>query len=188
MRMWNIVPEALCNVHLNAEHFEMHCFAGSIIQGKNIDGYIENGMVATHFIRTRHNALVEEMKRRGMNRHSPLQLFSVGAAGWVSYERTINDLSDRCRIVQSVSESCGMRKGSWHMTKQIEITLHVQPAIMQLVCECGWHKDMIFPTRLDDHLAIEDLEKHLSIMTGVRTEAAHCNIPEPMVNVLGGRV
>ena len=73
MRMWGVAPQFMCNRHLLGEHLEMHMFAGSIDKGKSIQGYIDNGLVDTCRIQSRHDELAHEMRKRGMNHKSPLK-------------------------------------------------------------------------------------------------------------------
>ena len=72
MRMWLVNPKHMCQKHLCGEHVEMHMFIGCLIRDKNIDGYIQKGLVEIHNIVKRHNALAREMKKRGMKHKSPI--------------------------------------------------------------------------------------------------------------------
>jgi len=102
MRMWNIEPKYLCQKHLCGEHLEMHMFAGTIIKGKNIDGYIQTGLVEVGNIKRRHDELVKEMKARGFNHKSPLADFEgTISAGNVNVEENMKELRNRCK-------ECGM--------------------------------------------------------------------------------
>ena len=73
MRMWNVNPSIMCRQHLLGEHLEMHMFAGAISKGKDISGYLRGGLVNPEEIKERHDALVMEMERRGMNHASPMR-------------------------------------------------------------------------------------------------------------------
>jgi len=55
----------------------MHMFAGTILKGKSIDGYIEGGLVNPHKITIRHDQLMHEMLRRGLNHKSILEFDSA---------------------------------------------------------------------------------------------------------------
>jgi len=46
-------------------------FAGTLLKGRSIQGYLERGLVVPNLIRLRHDELVAEMKQRGMNHKSP---------------------------------------------------------------------------------------------------------------------
>jgi len=96
VRQWNIKPSLLCRKHLLGEHVECHMLAGAIAKGKNIDGFINGGLVEVHNTRNRHDELVEEMKRRGYNHKSPLPEFKEYHAGNVSVSVSLADLSERC--------------------------------------------------------------------------------------------
>lgn len=72
MRMWGINPKLLCNKHLLGEHVEMHMFIGTIKKGISIQGYLNKKLVDPSKIVNRHDALMKEMIKRGMNHQSPL--------------------------------------------------------------------------------------------------------------------
>jgi hypothetical protein len=64
----------MCNKHLLGEHGEMHKFLPSFRKGHKVDGRF-NPVVQIQFrgYIERHDALAEEMIRRGMNHKSPLK-------------------------------------------------------------------------------------------------------------------
>ena len=64
-------PGVMCNRHLLGEHVELHMLVKTINLGKSIKGYL-NGLVDPNLTLERHEKIVEEMKRRGMNHHSPI--------------------------------------------------------------------------------------------------------------------
>lgn len=96
MRMWNVDTRTMCRQHLLGEHLEMHMFAGSLIKGANIEGYL-NGLVETNKIAKRHKALVNEMKIRGYNHRSPLPQLPRINAGFVDNAANILELRRRCK-------------------------------------------------------------------------------------------
>lgn len=100
MRMWNINPAILCNKHLCGEHVEMHMFLGCLRKGKSIQGYIDKGLVEIDYIIPRHNKLANEMIRRKMNHHSPLENIEFiyqGPNGKVDILESALDLFSRCK-------------------------------------------------------------------------------------------
>lgn len=97
MRMWNINPKFLCRQHLLGEHLEMHMFAGCIRKGKNIQGYIDKGLVEIHNIKKRHDTLADEMATRGYNHKSDLQFEVQEHTGKIDIDRSTKDLQNRCR-------------------------------------------------------------------------------------------
>ncbi|MDD9819211.1 MAG: pyrimidine dimer DNA glycosylase/endonuclease V [Gammaproteobacteria bacterium] len=98
MRMWGVNPALLCDKHLLGEHVEMHMFAGTIRKGISTKGYEETGLVVLSKIRSRHNAIAREMKRRGMNHQSPIDNIVNGRkGGWIDAERNLQELKRRCR-------------------------------------------------------------------------------------------
>ena len=78
MRMWGVDVKLLCRQHLLGEHLEMHMFAGTLMKGKSIKGYIDKGLVNPFEITLRHDLLAEEMISRGYNHQSDLEFSSWG--------------------------------------------------------------------------------------------------------------
>jgi hypothetical protein len=72
MRMWMVEPKIMCRKHLLGEHVETHMFLGTLRKKKKIKGYLNNNLFEPILLRQRHDLLVDEMKRRGMNHSSPL--------------------------------------------------------------------------------------------------------------------
>lgn len=96
MRMWLVNPALLCDKHLLGEHVEMHMFAGTILKGTSIRGYVEGGLVETDKIGARHDALADEMQARGMHHRSPLAQPLVARQGQVCVEHNLGALWARC--------------------------------------------------------------------------------------------
>ncbi len=98
MRMWNVPPETMCRQHLLGEHLEMHMFVGAIIKGTSMQGYIENGMLDISRLASRHEELVIEMERRGMNHKSPFPEVPTNAWGVkpVDTRESLHELATRC--------------------------------------------------------------------------------------------
>src|SRR5690606_16221724 len=68
MRMWMVDPRILCQQHLSGEHVEIHMFIGSMNRGGCKPGqYV--GLLETRNLKSRHDALVEEMLSRGWMGH-----------------------------------------------------------------------------------------------------------------------
>lgn len=111
MRMWNVNPRIMCRQHLLGEHLEMHMFMGYIKRGKSIQGYIQKGLVEVWQIRSRHDELVEEMKRRGYCHSSPMnEDLSNCIEGDIDVEKSLSELLDRCeecrfRMIRDLSLS-----------------------------------------------------------------------------------
>lgn len=96
MRMWMVPPQIMCRQHLLGEHVELHMFVGSIKKGTSLNGYIKNGLVETHNIKSRHKKLVREMKSRGMKHSSPLKYKDVLHLGKVKKKKSRKALTSRC--------------------------------------------------------------------------------------------
>ena len=99
MRMWLINPKHLCNKHLCGEHVEMHMAAACIDMDKNIQGYLDKGLLNPALIPQRHDELVREMIKRGMNHKSPInqwyaRLISLGN---INVKENEKELKRRCK-------------------------------------------------------------------------------------------
>lgn len=98
MRMWKVDPKLMCDRHLLGEHCEMHMFAGCLIKGISIMGYVKGGLVEVDYLMQRHKELAEEMLCRMFNHKSPLIMPSLlsGAMGYVDVNANIRELRKRC--------------------------------------------------------------------------------------------
>lgn len=70
--MWMVDPKIMCRKHLLGEHNELHAIKGIFDLRHNICGYLRNNLIEPKSIVERHNAIVEEMIKRGYNHNSPL--------------------------------------------------------------------------------------------------------------------
>jgi hypothetical protein len=98
MRMWMVNPRFMCRQHLLGEHVEVHMFIGTISRGKQVKGYIENGLLEVHSMYSRHEELVEEMKRRGYNHYSNVEerWRNAQKLGTVDRKKSLEELLNRC--------------------------------------------------------------------------------------------
>ena len=96
MRMWLVDPRLMCSQHLLGEHVELHMLVGSLNRGKNIAGFLRDGLVELRSIRRRHEELVVEMQRRGFVHKSPLPAFGRRRAGQVDVTANLKELARRC--------------------------------------------------------------------------------------------
>jgi hypothetical protein len=96
MRMWLVDPRLMCSQHLLGEHVELHMLVGSLKRGRNIAGFLRDGLVELNSIRRRHTELVAEMHRRGYVHKSPLPEFRARRAGSVDATANLKELARRC--------------------------------------------------------------------------------------------
>ncbi len=112
MRMWMTDPRIMCRQHLLGEHVETHMFVGTLNRGKSMDGYVENDLLEVASLRTRHDTLAKEMKRRGLKHKSPLpkyvcqQMTKAQQAHRITKERSHAELVRRCPL-------CRKRAAFW---------------------------------------------------------------------------
>ena len=104
MRMWMINPVLLCKDHLLGEHNELHKHLPSFRKGHRVDGRF-SPIVQMQFqgYAARHDALAQEILRRGWNHKSPLtnvpDFRSIYPQYWekkVDLRESMLDLSSRC--------------------------------------------------------------------------------------------
>lgn len=75
MRMWMIPTYCLCNKHLIGEHGELHKFHHNFVKKHSIKGRISPKVqIQPLSMKDRHDALVEEMVKRGMCHNSPYKM------------------------------------------------------------------------------------------------------------------
>lgn len=98
--MWKVNPKKMCRQHLLGEHVEMHMFAGSIMKGLSLGGYVKTGLVEVKSIQKRHDDLAKEMTRRGFVHKSPLPKGFLkkykGPNGDVCSKKNLIELKRRC--------------------------------------------------------------------------------------------
>lgn len=117
-RMWMVPTEIMCNQHLIGCHKEIHQLVGSLRKKHSIDGYIRNNCVEPLSVITRHNAIVEEMIKRGMNHFSPIidnneltTLLEYLPKEQVNYrvdvEASLKDITTRCGMCHNLAFEYG---------------------------------------------------------------------------------
>ncbi len=103
MRMWLFIPQCLCNQHLKGEHCEMHMFVGTINAGKNIDGYIDTGLLNISFLQQRHDELALFLK----NHNSP---YTKPDISYLS-EDELNSKVDPFQSITELKKRCPKCRG-----------------------------------------------------------------------------
>lgn len=103
MRIWDISPKKLCRQHLLGEHRELHAIWAILTQRKR--GYSKHpetirwrGKLKALYVR--HQALVQEMKKRGYAHRSPLpKQLAIGSGRQTaqvnSYEEQVSILNNK---------------------------------------------------------------------------------------------
>jgi hypothetical protein len=94
--MWCVDTTQMCRKHLLGEHVELHMLVGSILKGRNLDGFVENNLIDTKQIIKRHHELVAEMFRRGFKHKSELKQFVNINQGSVDSKANKIELMRRC--------------------------------------------------------------------------------------------
>jgi Pyrimidine dimer DNA glycosylase len=109
MRMWMVSPKLMCRQHLLGEHVELHMLVACLKREFSIQGYVDQGLVNTRSIYSRHDALVAEMTLRGYKHQSPLHVLrKCPKVGKISRAENLKELARRCpgcRQLQSKSRA-----------------------------------------------------------------------------------
>ena len=69
-----INPKILCRKHLLGEHGEIHKHRHNFVKKHNMAKRVELGQIEVETMKLRHDALAEEMLRRGYNHQSPYEM------------------------------------------------------------------------------------------------------------------
>jgi hypothetical protein len=108
MRIWDIPPGRLCRNHLLGEHRELHAIWSILIHNKR--GYAHHpetvrwrGKQKALFLR--HEALVDEMTRRGYHHHSPLE--AQYATGGEHQDLLVDSYDEQVRLLGQ--KHCGCK-------------------------------------------------------------------------------
>lgn len=143
-----IDPGLLCNQHLLGEHVELHMTKGCIDRGyeKSVIGLARAGLLETDMVVARHAELVKEMLARGMNHHSPLDVFDFDALGSVDRTQSLNTLWNRCldcRAIQRANHAETDMK--WvlpitHVTDELQDRFHAD--LHHRLAELATRKDL----------------------------------------------
>lgn len=109
MRIWDVDPSLLCKSHLLGEHRELHGCWNILVHGKK--GYSQHPETKRWVgklpaLKKRHDALVEEMKRRWA-RHEHKTELPVGLAG-AEYQEVYVDTPER-QIELLKAKGCGCK-------------------------------------------------------------------------------
>jgi len=94
-----IEPCLLCRQHLLGEHFEIHKAVGNLKHSKTwANSLASKGFLEPQNFIKRHKAIITEMKRRGFNHQSPLEVRGIKLPkGKVDTKKSVNDLRKRCK-------------------------------------------------------------------------------------------
>ena len=109
MRQWNINPKFLCTQHLLDEHYDLHKAIGAIKRHKNIQTYIDQGLLMPTDIPRRHEELVQEIVKRGIEHLTPLpNVRGLPTGGYIDGEATLLELTGccpNCKVLIEMDES-----------------------------------------------------------------------------------
>lgn len=105
MRMWMTDPKLLCKSHLLGEHGELHKHRHNFIKKHKIGGRVEPEVqIEPESMKARHDALAEEMLRRGMRHESPYEMPDLSYLpekhrnAKVDEEKSARELARRCPL------------------------------------------------------------------------------------------
>jgi len=114
MRVWDIPPDMLCRSHLLGEHSELHGIWTILTQGRQ-GGYAHHPEVLRwkgklKALCLRHEAIVEEMARRGYRHQSPLD--AELATGAAQQDTFVDSYEDQLHILRQKGCDCHLPRSS----------------------------------------------------------------------------
>jgi len=83
-----VPPEILCQNHLLGEHLETHMFLGVIKKQIKLFGYLSKNLLEPLSLKSRHDFLENEMRKRGLHVKSPLE-FDVSILEYLGHWKYI---------------------------------------------------------------------------------------------------
>jgi hypothetical protein len=107
MRIWDIPPEKLCRYHLLGEHSEQHAIWSILTQNKKGFSYHPETIRWKGKLKAlydRHQKVVEEMLKRGMQHNSPLD--KSNAIGVEYQDVFVNTIEEQRNILKSKGCKC----------------------------------------------------------------------------------
>jgi hypothetical protein len=113
MRVWDIHPKHLCRKHLLGEHRELHGLWNILTKHGGKGGYSRHPETLrwvgkTKALYLRHEALIEEFKKRGYEHHSPLDKKLARGSG--SQDVFIDILKDQKELLRKKPCECFEKK------------------------------------------------------------------------------
>jgi hypothetical protein len=111
VRIWDVPPSALCRQHLLGEHRELHGLWNVLmhdLQGYRNHPETKRWVGRLPALEMRHQALVDEMARRGYNHQSPL----VGnPTGQQKQDQYVDDMATQWKLLASKPCPCPLESG-----------------------------------------------------------------------------
>lgn len=105
MRMWMVDPTLLCRKHLLGEHGEIHKHRHNFVKKHSISGRMRPVIqIEPRSMQSRHDALAQEMTRRGYNHNSAYEqpdishLSDFERNATVDVQASLRDLRCRCEL------------------------------------------------------------------------------------------
>lgn len=108
MRIWDLDPTLLCRKHLLGEHRELHGLWNILTLGKR--GYSQHPETKRWIGRLwalsqRHDALSQEMARRGWNHRTPL-VVPAGPVERITQDRMVHTVEEQITLLRSKGCDC----------------------------------------------------------------------------------
>lgn len=110
MRMWMVDPQFMCERHLTLEHGSCHLIVLALNEGEDLSSLLKDGHIEIGSLHERHEELVLEMDRRGLDHCSLLPSFESGSVGVVDRHRSALDLADICVSCEARLSVAGLLK------------------------------------------------------------------------------
>lgn len=107
MRIWDVSPEKMCRQHLLGEHRELHALWSIITNNKKAYAHHPETMRWRGKLKAlylRHEALVEEMTKRGYKHHTPLD--PALATGKTIQDEFVDSYEEQVRLLKERRCNC----------------------------------------------------------------------------------
>jgi hypothetical protein len=107
MRIWDIPPEKMCRQHLLGEHRELHALWSIITNNKKAYAHHPETMRWRGKLKAlylRHEALVDEMTKRGYKHHTPLN--PALATGKAFQDELVDSYEEQVRLLKERGCDC----------------------------------------------------------------------------------
>jgi len=101
--MWMVDPRLMCRKHLLGEHGEIHRHRHNFVKRHSIVG--RRGQIEPRAMQSRHDALAEEMLRRGYNHRSPYEQPDLGHLPPDDRDGTVN-VAESTKILRGRCAEC----------------------------------------------------------------------------------
>lgn len=98
MRMWQVDPSLMCDLHITREHRDLHLTAKLIAEEKmrEVEVSAMRNKISTRHLPSRHEALAAELISRNIGHSCPLPDITMPRLGEIDKSKSCQELMERC--------------------------------------------------------------------------------------------